>query len=104
MKKSTFVCYVDFSKAYDKIDRQILWNKIENIGIRGNMLNAIKSLYKNVKCAVRVNNYTTDWFNVDIGVKQGCLLSTTAFNMYINDLSVKLDHMNIGIKVDGKNR
>jgi hypothetical protein len=38
MKNLIFVCYVDFSKAYDQIDRQIFSKRIEKIGIRGNML------------------------------------------------------------------
>jgi hypothetical protein len=63
------VCYVDFSKVYDKIDKHLLWNKTENIGIRGNMLNAFK-----------------------FGLEHGCLLSTTAFNMYINDLFISEKH------------
>ncbi|XP_053393694.1 uncharacterized protein LOC128555443 [Mercenaria mercenaria] len=75
---------------------------MQKIGIQGKMLKAIRSLYTDVRCAVKINNFTTDWFNVDIGLKQGCLLSTTAFNIYINDLSKQLEHLNKGINVDGR--
>ena len=67
------------------------------------MMQAIQSLYSNVKCAVKVNNYTTEWFDVAIGLKQGCLLSTTMFNLYINDLSEILNQSNSGIFINGAN-
>ena len=102
LKQSTFVAYVDFSKAYDNIKHCKLWDKLETFHINGKMLNAIKSLYGTVKCAVRVNNYITDWFNVTTGLKQGCLLSTTLFNLYINDLSEQLDIPIKGISIEGK--
>ena len=79
-----------------------MWDKLESFDVNGKMLNAIKSLYGTVKCAVRVNNYTTDWFNVTTGLKQGCLLSTTLFNLYINDLSTQLDISRKGISIEGK--
>ena len=52
---STFIRCVDFSKAYDRIDRNLLWTKLFNLGITGNILNAIRQLYSHVECAVRVN-------------------------------------------------
>ena len=46
LNRSTFVAYIDFSKAYDSINRQKLWYKLENLGINGNskILKAIKSM------------------------------------------------------------
>ena len=35
-----------------------------------------------VKCAVKVNNHMTNWFDVEIGVKQDCLLSSVLFNIF----------------------
>ena len=77
-KLSTFTAFIDFKKAYDTIDRGILFNKLYDLGIRGRMYTALLSIYKDVKCCVRVQNLTTDWFNVKFGLKQGCLLSPHA--------------------------
>lgn len=96
-KQSTFVAYVDFSKAYDRIDRNLLWSKLCDIGIRGKMFEAIKSIYSNIQCAVKINGYRTKWFSQNIGLKQGCLLSTTLFNLYLNDLSQTLNQSGLGI-------
>ncbi|CAG2206578.1 unnamed protein product [Mytilus edulis] len=60
---STFVAFIDFRKAYDCIDRTILFRKLQSIGIQGNIYNAIQSLYKSVECCVRINGCKTDWFN-----------------------------------------
>ena len=54
-------------------------------------------------CSVRVNSFLTDLFHVNTGLKQGCTLSPMLFNLYINDLAVKLDSLNKGIDIDGTN-
>ena len=69
LKKATFCSFVDFSKAFDHIDRNMLWNKLSALGLHGNILDCLIALYENVKCCVRVNGCFTDWFPVDIGVK-----------------------------------
>ncbi len=80
----TYVAYIDFSKAYDKINRSLLWNKLNCIGLEGNILNAVKSLYNNVSCCVKLGNGNmTDWFPVSTGLRQGCLLSPLLFFMYL---------------------
>ena len=99
-KKSTFVAFIDFSKAYDNINRELLRNKLHTYGIGGKIFQSLRALYNNVKCAVKVNHTQTDWFSVTSGLKQGCILSTLLFNLYINDLSDALSKLSKGILVD----
>jgi len=99
-RKATFCAFIDFKKAYDSIDRSILWSRLEDIGIRGRMLKALTSIYKNVSCCVRVNGWKTDWFSVNCGVKQGCLLSPLLFNLFINDLALTLKGLGVGVHID----
>ena len=87
LKKDTFASFIDFSKAYDRIDRSLLWHKLSQIGIDGKMLRSLKSLYENVKCTVRVNGVHSEWFDVNTGLKQGCVLSPLFFNAFVNDLN-----------------
>ena len=54
-RESSFTVFIDFSKAYDSIDRRLLLQKLHNFGLYEYMLNAIKSLYDAVKCCVRIN-------------------------------------------------
>jgi len=70
LRKSTFCGFIDFKKAYDTIDRNLLWGKLTSLGIDTKMCLAIKSLYNGVKCSVRINSFNTDWFSVNCGLKQ----------------------------------
>ena len=86
-RKSTFVCFIDAKKAFDCVNRDLLWYKLLQFGINGKFLDALKSLYEGTECAVKVNDHMTDFFRVRQGVKQGCKISPTIFAMYINDLA-----------------
>ena len=50
--KKLFVCYVDFTKAFDLLVRGNIFYKLIKYGIRGNIMNTIYSLYQNVKSSV----------------------------------------------------
>ena len=98
-KQSTFVSFIDMRKAFDSVSRSLLWYKLRRAGIQGKFLSAIQSLYENVKCTVRVNDRYTPWFDVDCGVKQGCLLSPAMFAIYINDLAERINNLQCGIRI-----
>lgn len=98
-RKPTFAAFIDFRKAYDAIDRTMLFSKLCDLGISGKMFQALKSIYKEVKCCVRLNNMQTDWFSVKCGLKQGCCLSPLLFNLFINDLITTISNFGIGIEV-----
>ncbi len=61
---------------------------------------ALKSIYCNVQCSVRLNGVLSDWFAVRMGLNQGCLLSPLLFNIYMNDLSEEIKAMNSGVNID----
>ena len=86
-------------KAFDTVNRDCLMYKLANIGICGPMYKAIKSLYDNVLCSVRVNGAHTEWFDVELGVKQGCILSPTLFSIFINDLAVEIKELGLGVDI-----
>ena len=66
------------------------------------MYTALLALYDGVLCSVRINGKFTEWFNVNYGLKQGCSLSSILFNLYINDLIVKINSLDRGIDIDGE--
>ena len=61
--KKLYTCFVDFQKAFDSVWHESLFRKLENKGINGNFLKLIKNIYNNTKCAVKINNKTTNFFN-----------------------------------------
>ena len=68
------------------------------------MSSACPGLYSNMECirSVRLNGNMTDWFNVDSGLKQGCILSSIMFNIYVNSLIDDINALNIGIDIDNE--
>ena len=84
--KYLYTCFVDFSKAFDSIWRKALIKKISLLGINGNFLNIIKSIYTTTTNSIIYNENISERFQSNMGVKQGDTLSTTLFNLYINDL------------------
>ena len=71
------------------------------MGVTGKMLNAVESLYKSVSSCVRISGFTTDWFDVSVGLRQGCPLSLLLFNCFINDLAEKVKAIGKGVLIDG---
>ena len=56
-KQSAYVCFVDAKKAFDTVQRDCLWYKLTSLGIKGKILKAVQSLYNEVQCVVKVNDY-----------------------------------------------
>ena len=58
-----FYCaFIDFSKAFDYVARDILWYKLIKLGVRGQVLKVIKSMYESIKSRVKSNNEFSDDF------------------------------------------
>ena len=75
--------FVDIQKAYDSVNREILWEKLESLGFSGPFLQTLKSMYSgdSVKCTV--NGITTRSVFLKRGLRQGCSLSPMLFALYI---------------------
>ncbi|XP_073842692.1 uncharacterized protein [Musca autumnalis] len=84
--KVTYAFFVDFSSAFDLIPRNSLFYKLTALGLSTKMVSIIKLLYKNTKTRVWDGNTYSDYFSVQSGVKQGCILSPILFSLYVNDL------------------
>ena len=99
--RKLYVCFVDFSKCFDSINRDALFKILEQNGIDGKLLEAIKSIYKRVFARVKVdNNTTTESFECPLGLKQGCLCSPKLFTIFMNELSKEMNkHGKHGIQL-----
>ena len=58
----TFTCFVDMQKAFDYLNRDILYTKLAKIGVTGNFLDTLKQLYTDCQAAVDVNGTYTAFF------------------------------------------
>ena len=84
--KQLFCAFVDFTKAFDYIVRDNLWAKLIKLGIRGNILNIIKSMYNCAKSRVKYMNTLSEQYETVLGVRQGECLSPFLFAMFLNDI------------------
>merc|ERR1712105_61366 len=98
--KDSFLCFIDYKKAFDSVDRNLLLFKLSNIGVNGHMYRAISSLYSNPKSRVILQDYSTEYFDCPIGVKQGDCLSPTLFAIFVNDLAREIKESGIGIELN----
>ena len=84
--KPTYACFLDIKKAYNTVWREGLWDKLQRAGIQNRISQVIKNMYSEVKSSVVLNDRMTEWFNIEIGLRQGCVLSPLLFLIFINDL------------------
>ena len=85
-KSHLFVCFIDFSAAFDTIWRRALFYKMYHNGIGGRIFNVIHNMYDSISFAIKHANKITDDFTTSVGAKQGCILSPFLFNLYLSDL------------------
>ena len=98
-----FGCFVDFCKAFDFTDRELMLHKLKEDGIDGNTHKLISTLYNNTSNLIRINGEYSDAIESHNGVLQGSNLSPTIFCHYINGLIKQLNDSDLGVKI-GTNR
>ena len=75
--------FIDFKKAFDRVWHAALWATMKKYNISTNLIQVIKNLYNKATSAVLFNGSIGDWFQTTVGVRQGCLLSPTLFNIFL---------------------
>jgi hypothetical protein len=84
--KKLFACFVDFKSAFDTVNRSAMLYKLLKFEIGGTYLSIIQSMYEEVIYQVKMGGSLTENVYSNVGVKQGCVLSPTLFNLYLSDL------------------
>ena len=84
-KKDTplYMCFIDLTKAYDSVDRILLWDVLARFGVPPRMLAVIRQFHDGMQACVRLDDEEcSDKFDVGQGLRQGCVLAPLVFNMF----------------------
>ena len=77
-----YVCFIDLIKAYDSIDRTLLWTVLARFGVPQNMVSVIRQIHDGMRECVRLDDRVCSrWFAVEQGLRQGCVLAPLLFNI-----------------------
>ena len=85
-----YVAFIDFRKAFDSVDRDLLWYVMRKVGVHGKLYRALRGIYNTVTACVRDKGNYSKYFPCPKGVKQGCLLSPQMFCFFINELATEV--------------
>ncbi len=107
-----FLCFVDLQKAYDTVDRPMLWKVLARFGVPEKLINVIRAFHDGMRACIRLDGDCSVWFLVSQGLRQGCVISPLLFNIFfaavlmiaelrlLADDSIKADLVNIKYRMD----
>ena len=98
-----YVCFLDTARAFDSVWQNGLLFKVFKLGIQGLLWRLIKACYSDTESCVVENNIYSDWFTLRQGVRQGGVLSTWLYTLYIDELLDNLDNLGTGTTLDDIN-
>ena len=75
VQKNTYLSLIDYAKAFNCVDHNELWKALKEMGIPDHLTCLLRNLYVGQEAIVRTPCGTTDWFKIEKGVQQSCLLS-----------------------------
>ena len=90
--------------AFDRVWHTALWATMRKYNISANLVCTIEQLYDKATSAVQMNGSIGEWFRTTVGVRQGCLLSPTLFNIFLEMImSDALEEHDGKVSIGGRN-
>ena len=87
-QESLYLVFIDYEKAFDRLNHENLWNALRRKGVPDKIVNLVSAQYEAFACRVLHNGVLSDPIRVTAGVRQGCLLSPLLFLIVIDEIMV----------------
>jgi len=99
-KKSSYCTFLDFAKAFDTVNHNIMLDKLKYYGVRGKSLLWFESYLKNRSQYTEVGGFLSEQGYIKCGVPQGSILGPLLFLLYINDIAESSSVLNFFLFAD----
>jgi hypothetical protein len=80
------MAFLDLEKAFDRVNRNQLWQILNRRGVPYHLIEVIKSAYKSTSVQIDTGRKILEKIYINQGIRHGCNLSLALFNIYIDDL------------------
>ena len=99
--KEGIIVQLDFEKAFDSIEWNFVFEVLRKLKLGTHFISLVKCCYNNIYSCVNNNGFTTDWFRLNRGVRQGCPLSCLLFIPCVEIMGNKIRNNSMikGLKV-----
>ena len=97
-----FFNFVDYRKAFDRVWHDAIWPVLRKYGIEEDIMRVLEQLNAKSTSKVRVGAKFSEKFPCSVGVRQGCVLSPSLFNVFLEEIvSRKVEELTGGVCVQG---
>ena len=103
-QQNLYHVFIDFIKAFDRVWHAALWATMWKYNINANLVRTIEQLYDKATSAVQIKGSIGEWFKTTVRVRQGCLVSPTLFNIFLEwIMSDALDEHDRKVSIGDRN-
>ena len=102
VQKDVYVCFIDYTKAFDRVKHFKMIGCLSEIGKDDQDLQIISKLYWEQSASVRTESGMTSEYKIKRGLRQGCVLSPNLFDLYTEKIFREVEDMK-GINIGGVN-
>lgn len=103
VNKDVYLCFLDYNKAFDTVRHEKLLSILNDLNLDNRDIRLIRNLYWNQKAKIKLEDQSSEEFDIIKGVRQGCILSPLLFNIYSETIFKEaLEHCDKGIVVGGR--
>ena len=102
--KDLYAVFVVLEKAFDRVVRKKLMGMLKKIGVDWKERRLLSNLYVKQRIKVRIGEEMSEGREIGRGVQQGCPLSNTLFNIYLEDLMKNCFLNTEGVNMKNKNK